>query len=75
MAQYGQQIYYVDYQWKSLRLRQKKGLYSKDADEYKNYAKFTNNNYIVWITPTEEEKRENAPTISMLNIVEIDDIP
>ncbi|AUG58393.1 hypothetical protein [Acetivibrio saccincola] len=53
----------------------KKDYIVKMSDEYKNYAKFTNNNYIVWITPTEEEKRENAPTISMLNIVEIDDIP
>lgn len=53
----------------------KKDYIVKMFDEYKSYAELTNNNYIVWSTQTEEERRKNTGTASILNIVEIDDIP
>ncbi|MDQ2085466.1 hypothetical protein RBH29_03345 [Herbivorax sp. ANBcel31] len=47
----------------------------KMSDEYNSYARLTNNNYISWLTPTEQEIQEPTGSYSILNIVKIEDIP
>ena len=75
MAQNGQQVITWTTSGKAYAYDRKKDYIVKMFDEYKSYAELTNNNYIVWSTQTEEERRKNTGTASILNIVEIDDIP
>lgn len=51
------------------------GVIIKLFDEYNSYAQFTNNNYLVWSTPTEIELKERKYSLSVLNIIEINHLP